>query len=317
MWLYIDIKIDIKIVIIWRIFIMEFKQLQSFVEVVKHQSFTKAAEKTFVSQPTISAHISQLEEELNKRLILRTTKSIELTPKGKEVYDYAVRILAMRDRLLESCSPKAQKIIHIGASTIPSAYILPALLPEYGNLSSDTYFSIHQSDSQGIVDGLKEGLFDIGMVGMPVEDEKIQCLPFCQDHMILITPVNDHFLQIARDKTYDIKSLLAEPIIMREAGSGSKKSADLFLERLGITEENIHIVARVNDQEAIKNMVAGGLGVSIISEMAAKNFLAEKRILAFPLDDKNSSRQLYIIYRKDYLLEDYVQNFLKFIQSKY
>lgn len=296
---------------------MEFKQLQSFVEVVKHQSFTKAAEKTFVSQPTISAHISQLEEELNKRLILRTTKSIELTPKGKEVYDYAVRILSMRDRLLESCSPKTQKIIHIGASTIPSAYILPALLPEYGLLSSDTYFSIHQSDSQGIVEGLKEGLFDIGMVGMQVEDEKVQCIPFCEDHMLLITPVNDHFLQIAQKKNYDIKSLLEEPIIMRETGSGSKKTADLFLDHLGISEENINIVARVNDQEAIKNMVASGLGVSIISEMAARNFLAEKRILAFPLDTKNSNRQLYIIYRKDYILPDYVQNFLKFIQTKY
>lgn len=296
---------------------MEFKQLQSFVEVVKHQSFTKAAEKTFVSQPTISAHISQLEEELNKRLILRTTKSIELTPKGKEVYDYAVRILSMRDRLVECCNPKSQKIIHIGASTIPSAYILPALLPEYGELNSDTYFSIHQSDSQGIVDGLKEGLFDIGMVGMKVEDEKIQCIPFCRDHMLLITPVNNHFLSIAKQKSYDVKALLKEPLIMRESGSGSKKTADLFLEHMGIEEDDIHIVARVNDQEAIKNMVAGGLGVSIISEMAAKNFLAEKRVLGFSLDAKGSDRLLYIIYRKDYLLEDYVQNFLKFIQKKY
>lgn len=297
--------------------VMEFKQLQSFVEVVKHQSFTKAAEKTFVSQPTISAHISQLEEELNKRLILRTTKSIELTPKGKEVYDLAVRILGMRDRLLESCNPKMQKIIHIGASTIPSAYILPSLLPEYGNLNNDTYFSIHQNDSQGIVDGLKEGLFDIGMIGMKVEDEKVTCIPFCEDHMLLITPVNDHFLQIAQDKSFDVKTLLKEPIIMRESGSGSKKTADLFLERLHVAEEDINIVARVNDQEAIKNMVASGLGVSIISEMAAKNFLEERRILSFPLDSKASNRQLYLIYRKDFLLPDYVQKFLKFIQSKY
>ncbi len=295
---------------------MEFKQLQSFVEVVKYQSFTKAAEKLFVSQPTISAHISQLEEELNKRLILRTTKSIELTPKGKEVYDYAVRILSMRDRLMESCSPKPQKIIHIGASTIPSAYILPELLPEYGVLSNDTYFSIHQSDSQGIVNGLKEGLFDIGMVGMLVEDDQVECIPFCQDHMVFITPVNEHFLQLKQDNC-DINTLLKEPIITRETGSGSKKTADLFLEHIGVKDQDIQIIARINDQEAIKNMVAGGLGVSIISEMAAKNFLAEKRILAFPLDADIANRQLYIIYRKDYLLADHVQNFLKFIHRKY
>lgn len=296
---------------------MDFKQLQSFVAVANYQSFTKAAENLFVSQPTISAHINQLEEELGKRLILRTTKSIELTPKGQEVYDYAVRILSMRDRLIETCSPGPQKIIHIGASTIPSAYILPDLLSDYGTLQKDTYFSIHQSDSQGIVAGLKEGLFDIGMIGMPVEDDQITCMPFCEDHMLLITPVNDHYLQLKQSDQIDIHALLSEPIIMREAGSGSKKTADLFLERMGIKEQDIHIIARINDQEAIKNMVASGLGVSIISEMAAKNFLAEKRILAFPLDEGNSTRQLYIIYRKDYLLSDHVQQFLKFIHKKF
>lgn len=181
----------------------------------------------------------------------------------------------------------------------------------------DTYFSIHQNDSQGIVDGLKEGLFDIGMVGMQVEDEQITCIPFCEDHMLLITPVNEHFLALMQDNSNDIRALLKEPVIMREAGSGSKKTADLFLERIGIDEQDIHIVARVNDQEAIKNMVAGGLGVSIISEMAAKNFLSEKRILAFPLEDTLANRQLYLIYRKDFLLAEHVQNFLKFIQKKY
>lgn len=296
---------------------MEIKQLQSFVAVVKYQSFTKAAEKLFVSQPTISAHVSQLEEELNKRLILRTTKSIELTPKGKEVYDYAVRILDLKDRLVESCSTGPRKIIHLGASTIPSAYILPELLPEYGELSPDTYFSIHQNDSQGIIEGLKEGLFDIGMVGMKVEDEQIECVPFYQDNMILITPVNEHFLELQQSSEWSINKLLEEPIIMREIGSGSKKTADLFLESIGVANEDINIIARVNDQEAIKNMVAGGLGISIISEMAARNFLAAKRILSFPLDKYSSGRQIYLIYRKDYILNSYVQNFLKFIRKKY
>lgn len=296
---------------------MEIKQLQSFVAVVKYKSFTKAAEKLFVSQPTISAHIRELEEELNKRLILRTTKSIELTPKGKEVFDYALRILDLKDRLVESCSSGPKKIIHLGASTIPSAYILPELLPEFGELSFDTYFSIHQSDSQGIVEGLKEGLFDIGMVGMNVEDEEIECVPFVKDHMILITPVNEHFLEKQQSADWSVTDLLKEPIIMRENGSGSKKTADVFLENLGISNDDINIIARVNDQEAIKNMVAGGLGVSIISEMAARNFLAAKRILGFPLDEYSSGRQIYLIYRKDYILNSCVQNFIKYVKKKY
>lgn len=294
---------------------MDFKQLQSFTAVVKHQSFTKAAESLFLSQPTVSAHVSALEEELGKRLILRTTKNIELTPKGQEVYDYAVRILGLRDRMVECCAVQPQKIIHLGASTIPSAYILPELLPEFGTLFPDTYFSIHQSDSQGVVDALKEGLFDVGMIGMRVEDDRIECTPYCQDQMVLITPVNEHFLQL-KQQGCSIRELLREPVIMREAGSGSKKTADLFLENMGITEETLNIVARVNDQEAIKNMVSGGLGISIISQMAARSILAEKRVLSFPLDADTSGRMIYLIHRKDYILAPHILAFLKFMLKK-
>lgn len=296
---------------------MEFKQLQSFVEVVNYQSFTKAADKLFISQPTVSAHVTQLEEELNTKLILRTTKSISLTTKGEEVYDFATKILGLKSRMLEACSVQPKNIIHIGASTIPSAYILPDILQEYGSITPDTYFSIHQSDSQGIIDGLKEGLFDIGMIGMKPSDDEIRSIPLCQDNMIIITPVNDHFLELKFQNDYSIRELLNEPIIMREAGSGSKKTADMFLEKIGMGENDINIVARINDQEAIKNMVASGLGISIISELAVKNLLAEKRVLGFPLDKKHSGRQIYLIHRKDHALNNQLKDFLKFIQKKY
>lgn len=296
---------------------MEFKQLQSFVEVVNYQSFTKASDKLFISQPTVSAHIAQLEEELNTKLILRTTKSISLTEKGKSVYEYATKILGLKTRMLEACSVQPKNIIHIGASTIPSAYILPDILQEYGKATPDTYFSIHQSDSQGIINSLKEGLFDIGMIGMKPEDDEISCIPFCQDNMIIITPVNDHFLELKYKNNYTVDELLTEPIIMREAGSGSKKTADVFLEKLGIHDSDMNIIARINDQEAIKNMVANGLGISIISELAVKNLLAEKRVLGFQLDNKYSGRQIYLIHRKDHLLTQPLKDFLKFVQKKY
>lgn len=296
---------------------MDFKQLQSFVSVVRYQSFTKAAEHLFLSQPTISNHICQLEEELSKRLILRTTKSIELTPVGQEMYEYASKILELKDRMIDSCTSNQQKMLHIGASTIPSAYILPELLSEFGRRSPDTYFTIHQSDSEGIIKGLLEGLFDIGMIGMKSENDKIECEPFCQDHMILITPVNEHFLRIKQQEEVSVLDFLNEPIITRESGSGSQKTADRFLEKVGITEKDLNIIARINDQEAIKNMVAQGLGISIISEMAAKNFLSEKRILGFSLSEYNAGRELYLIYRKNYILPPYLRSFLNFIKEQY
>ncbi|MDY4919895.1 MAG: LysR family transcriptional regulator [Phascolarctobacterium sp.] len=318
---------------------MEFKQLQSFVTVVQQKSFTKAATQLFLSQPTISLHITQLEEELHTKLILRTTKSISITPKGQELYGYAMNILELKQRMIQSCSIESKRIIHLGASTIPSAYILPQLLPEFGKLHEDIYFVMHQNDSQGIIDGLKDGLFNIGFIGMSCDDEELVCQPFCEDRLVLITPVTEHYLALktlyenalandSSDKTDKcdkretqnlvqiLAQLLAEPLILREKGSGSEKLAEKFLATSGVSEDKLHVVARVNDQEAIKNLVAGGLGISLISEKAAQNFLLEKRILAFELPASLAVRKLYLIYRKNYLLPTYVQEFLRFITKQ-
>lgn len=292
---------------------MDFKQLQSFVTVVQEESFTQAAGKLFVSQSTVSTHIHQLESELNTKLILRTTKSLQITPKGRELYEYALNILELKERMIQACSIESRRIIHLGASTIPSAYILPQLLADFGKSHQDIYFIIHQSDSQGIINGLKDGLFNLGFIGMSCEDSDFCCQPFCKDRMVLITPVNEHFLQYKQQKENVLPQLLREPLILREKGSGSKKMADNFLAHSGISEDELQIIARVNDQETIKNLVAGGMGISIISEKAAHNFLQEKRLLAFELPQAFSERSLYLIYRKNYLLPSYVKEFLAFI----
>lgn len=294
---------------------MDFKQLQSFVTVVQCKSFTKAAEKLYISQPTISTHIYQLEDELNVKLILRTTKSIDITPKGRELYEYAQNILELKKRMVQSCSNESQRIIHLGASTIPSAYILPQLLSEFGKLHPDIYFVIHQNDSQGVINGLQDGLFNIGFIGMPCNMPELECHPFCKDKMIIITPVNEHYLAYKAQGETPLTELLQEPLILREQGSGSKKIADRFLEMSGIDESQLHITARVNDQEAIKNLVAGGLGISIISEKAAHNFLLEKRVLAFELPQPQAERDMFIIYRKNYILPSYVKEFIRYIRK--
>lgn len=296
---------------------MDFKQLQSFVTVVQEESFTQAAGRLFISQSTVSTHIHQLESELNTKLILRTTKSLQITPKGRELYEYTLNILELKERMIQACSIESRRIIHLGASTIPSAYILPQLLADFGKSHQDIYFIIHQSDSQGIINGLKDGLFNLGFIGMSCEDSDFCCQPFCKDRMVVITPVNEHFLQYKQQKENVLPELLREPLILREKGSGSKKMADNFLAHSGISEDELQIVARVNDQETIKNLVAGGMGISIISEKAAHNFLQEKRLLAFELPQAFSERSLYLIYRKNYLLPSYVKEFLGFIsQSK-
>ena len=292
---------------------MEFKQLESFAAVVKCNSFTKAAEKLYISQPTISTHIRALEEELNTRLILRTTKSIEVTPEGRKLYEYAENILQLRNRMLEECTGGVKKILHLAASTIPSAYILPEVLPAYGATRPDNYFVIHQSDSKGVIDGIVDGLYDVGLVGMEVQRENLTCVEFCQDEMVLITPVNEHFLELKDRKVSPVEILRQELVVLREKGSGSRKSVDNFMEARGITEEQLNITARINDPEAIKNLVAGGFGVSIVSKRAAQNFLRENRLLDFELPGNTGVRKLYVVYRNDRAEDNRVKEFVNFL----
>ena len=296
---------------------MEFKQLESFTAVVRLGSFTRAAEQLYISQPTISTHIRMLEEEFNTRLILRTTKSIDVTAEGRKLYEYAVNILQLRDRMIRDCSPGAKKIIHVGASTIPSAYVLPRVLPEFGRTHPDTYFVIHQSDSQGVIDSLRDGLNDVGLVGMDCSGENLTCKSFCRDRMVLITPVTDGYLRMLQSGVSPVDLLRGEPVILREKGSGSKKSVDRFLERVGISDEQLQVVARINDPEAIKNLVAGGLGVSIISQRAARNYVEEKRLLEFELPEWANVRRLYLIYRTERGEEAHIREFTRFLLKLY
>ena len=164
---------------------MELKQLQSFCAVVQYRSFTKAAEKLYLSQPTVSTHIRQLEEEFGSRLIVRTTKSIEVTPRGQELYACACGIVHLRDDLLRSWSDEDEKIIRIGASTIPSAYILPQILPAFRREHPAPQFHVFQSDSEGIAEGLLTGSFDVGLIGARIHEEALELTPFYEPEFSL------------------------------------------------------------------------------------------------------------------------------------
>ena len=156
---------------------MDFKQLRSFVTVADCGSFTQAAVRLYTSQPTVSAHIRQLEDELHETLFLRTTKSLAITARGQELYDYAVHVLELQDQLLDAWA-QDEHTIRLGASTIPSAYILPEVLPPFRAQHPDAVFSVLQSDSAGVLQQLRAGRFELGFAGAQEQSPELVFLPF-------------------------------------------------------------------------------------------------------------------------------------------
>ena len=296
---------------------MELKHLLSYAAVVRLGSFSRAAEELFVAQPTISLHIRQLEEELQTTLLLRTTKSLEITDKGREVYEYAASILQLKDRIVETCSGGGRKIVRLGASTIPSAYILPEVLPAYVRRHPDTYFTIDQGDSRSVAEKVAEGVIDIGLVGMKPASPELAAEPFCEDTVVIITPVREPFLTMKETNTATLQRLFEEPVILREEGSGSLKAADTFLANAGYAEKDLRVAARTNDPEAIKNLVVSGLGISMISSRAAENYSRENRLLVFSFPEISSRRRFYIATRKLTSLPEYARDFLRCLRQYY
>lgn len=294
---------------------MEFKQLESYIAIVKYKNLTTAAESLGISQPTISIHLKNLEEELHTRLIIRTAKNFEVTQRGQEFFVCAQNILKLRDDLVNSWNGREAEIIRMGVSTIPSAYILPEVLPAFGKEHENVYFSIDQMDSQKVIDEVHKGTYDLGLVGMKTEDELLAFEQFYRDRLVVITPVKEKFLRMKEQTEMSVEILFQETMILREEGSGSGKSAGRYLEKMGIKEEKLHVAARINDQESIKNLVAGGLGISIVSEKAVKDYVESRRLLQFSLPEEFSGREFYIVYQKNYILKECAEEFIKFLKS--
>lgn len=285
---------------------MEFKQLEAFVAVVNYGSFSEAARKLYLTQPTISAHIRSLEEELHARLIIRTTKKLTITTKGYQLYDSAFRILDIRNNLLENFTGSRKQIIDLAASTIPSSYLLPELLAGFGRMYPDVYFHSWQTDSSGAINRVLDGTVDLALTGQNTGDDSCIFIPFCQDNMVIATPVNDHYLNLKqKEQSVVFQDFIKDPVIIREKGSGTKKKMDIFLENVGIEPSSLNVVARMNDLESIKKSIVNGLGFSILSARSVVDLQKTKQILLFPLEESAHKRSFYIVYSKNRILKSH------------
>lgn len=296
---------------------MELRQLQSFVSVVRHKSFTKAAEEQFISQPTISSHIRDLEKNLNLQLIIRTTKHLQVTPAGLALFETAKQMLSLQSNFLHKIGGSKGRIIQIGASTIPTTYILPHLLTAFSKKHSNILFQVHQSDSSEVLQALKQGEYDLAFTGMPCKEESICSDAFYEDEMLLITPSTEKFRSM-QEKNLTLEEILAgQALITREEGSASQKMADRVYAHIGLQEQDKNIVARVNEPESIKNFVSRGFGVSIISKIAVESYLKNGDLLGFPLPKELALRKLYLLYH-NYTIEDaFLKVFIDFVKKEY
>ena len=270
---------------------MNLKQLEAFVHVAEGESFSKAAKELFLTQPTVSAHIAGLEKELNARLFVRNTKEVKLSEEGKLLYDSAKQIVALQKKIektfLEN-EKKEEHCITIAASTIPAQYLLPEILVKFNEKYPNEQFKVIETDSAKVVEEVLNHTVDIGFTGTVIDKKHCKYVPFYQDELIIIAPNN-----------------------------GTRKEAEKQLKKSGVEIGRLNIVASMENQEAIKKSVSNGMGVSIISRLAAEEEIAEGAILGFPLTKEDGKRDINVVYNRSFQLSHLSEKFVKTVKEIY
>lgn len=303
---------------------MNLKQLEAFVAVGEEGSFSKAAKTLFLTQPTVSAHISSLEQELGVRLFVRNTKEVRLSEDGGKLFGHAKQMTSLQ-REIENTFDRTRKesshCIHIASSTVPSQYLLPQILGRFSEKYPREQFKIMETDSARAVEQVVNGLADVGFTGTVFEKKNCRYFPFFQDELVVITPNSERFQNMLTQGLGEYGTnkhwIQDEMIIMREEGSGTRKESEKLLKKLGIDKDNLKVVASMENQETIKRSVSKGVGITVISRLAAAEEIKEGKVLMFLLDKEAATRNINVIYNKNFQLSSLAEKFLQTVNKVY
>lgn len=296
---------------------MNLKQLEAFVQVSESGSFSKAAKELFLTQPTISAHISSLEKELNVRLFIRNTKEVSLSDGGKDLYRYAKQITDLEKAIEERFymdSDDGKHFITIAASTIPAQYLLPKVLMCYRERYPKEQIKIMETDSSEVVTQVVDHMVDVGFTGTVLEKKHCKYIPFYKDELAVITPDTPEYRILKEQNRDDIDWIKRKPLILREEGSGTRKEAEKQLKNAGISMEALDIVASIANQETIKKSVKQGMGITVLSRLAAED---EDGLLIFPIPGADEGRDINLVYNKNYQMTRSADRFIRIVKEVY
>lgn len=296
---------------------MNLKQLEAFVQVSESGSFSKAAKELFLTQPTISAHISSLEKELNVRLFIRNTKEVSLSDDGKDLYRYAKQITDLEKAIEERFymdSDDGKHFITIAASTIPAQYLLPKVLMCYRERYTKEQIKIMETDSSEVVTQVVDHMVDVGFTGTVLEKKHCKYIPFYKDELAVITPDTPEYRILKEQNRDDIDWIKRKPLILREEGSGTRKEAEKQLKNAGISMEDLDIVASIANQETIKKSVKQGMGITVLSRLAAED---EDGLLIFPIPGADEGRDINLVYNKNYQMTRSADRFIRIVKEVY
>jgi LysR family transcriptional regulator, low CO2-responsive transcriptional regulator len=270
---------------------MEFDQLRTFLVVLEHGSFTRAAEVLALSQSTVSVHIKALEGAVGVRLLERSRERVLPTAQGRILRRYAAQLLALRDEAVEHVTDAEGGAGHvaIAASTIPGEYMLPPALTQLRAVHPRVSVTVSVSDSRRAIASLLVRECDLALVGSRAADGRIVQTAFAEDEIVVVGPASSPW-GVARGG-----SLEGVPLVLRSEGSGTRDAAAGVLAEVRGTAEPAAVI-EVGSTEAAKRCALAGLGVAFISRFAVAGELERGELEVWPVTGTPIRRAFFVAY---------------------
>jgi DNA-binding transcriptional LysR family regulator len=274
---------------------MDFDQLETFLEVARLSSFSRAAEKRFRTQPAISAQIRGLEEEVGARLLDRSGGKVSITAPGKEFQKYAEEAVQARRaiviRLAEMERIPRGEIV-VGANEGTCLHILPEVFASFKKQYPSVNVSINRSERGRILDQVIDNSVDFGIVSLPIDDSRLTVVPIHRDELVVIVSTRH---PLAKLESATICQAAEFPLLLPKVGRTRDALENAFAQR----RLKPLVSMELDSSELLKRFVAAGVGVGFIARSNVAEDIKAGVLAAIPLADTTIRRDLALIFRKD------------------
>ena len=294
---------------------MGLRRLQVFHAVAKHLSFTKAAEELFMTQPAVTFQIKQLEEHFNTRLFDRSQGRITLTAAGALALEQAERILALSaelDARMKELGGQIAGPLLIGASMTIGEYVLPQLIGKFKARFPAVVPTLFVGNSEAVQDRVAERTLDLGFIEGDSHRSTLLNEVCCEDELQVVCAPSH---PLAKQSLALPAMLTQHAYISREAGSGTRAVIDHYLEKAGVSPEAMDVVVELGSPEALKGLVATGLGFAIMSRVIAAKEVQLGQLVQVPLRPA-LIRDFSVVYPKERFHSKVVATFLEFAKER-
>ena len=291
------------------------RRLQVFHAVAKHLSFTKAAEALFMTQPAVTFQIKQLEGRFNTRLFERGHGRNSLTSAGQLVLEYAEKILTLSAELdlrLKEMTGEVGGLLLVGASTTIAEFLLPQVLGDFKSKYPKVQPRLTVANSETVENRVAEHTLDIGFIEAPSHRDSVATDVCCEDELQAVCAPSH---PLARLKSATLKQLVQYPFISREAGSGTREVIDQYLQKSGVAPDSLNVVMELGSPEALKGLVATGLGFTILSRAAVAKETRLGELVRVPLSPR-LIRDFSVVYPKEKFRSRLVNTFVQFAKER-